>query len=167
MLNLFLNFKFNFFKKKDEGKPLDKLYKASKNFNLSVLPIAQDYDIDNLYPITNHVHIWSTFVIGNDKSYILCNIGDEYISFKDKDNIVNTKGTHLPKDLFEFLNNVWDITLEGKNLQFFIVLDNHLYLFNSYSLKNEKNKVVAASGFMRKFESIKINKNIISEGLAF
>ena len=61
----------------------------------------------------------------------------------------------IPKELFGFLNNVWDISLKGKNLQFFIVLNTHLYIFNSYYLKNEKGVITGCVGFMRSFEAIK------------
>ena len=162
MFNLNFNFKFNFLKRKDEN--LNKLYKVSKAYNLSVLPISPDYSFDNLYPITNHVEVWSTLVVGSDKSYILCNVGDENIKFENKDEIVNTKGSKIPRDLFLFLNNVWDISLTGKNLQFFIVLDSHLYIFNSYCLKNEKGHIVGCIGFIRNFQSIKINTDLITQG---
>ena len=155
MFNLNLNFNFKFLKKKKDD--VTKLYNASKNFNLSVLPVSPEYCINNLFPVTNHVDLWSTFIIGNDKSYILCNVGDVNVTFQDIPNIINTKGVTIPKDLFIFLNNVWDMTLQGKNLQFFIVLDSRLYIFNSYCLTNEKNQVIGATGFMRNFESIKID----------
>jgi hypothetical protein len=160
MLTFNFNFKFNNFFKKKENE-INKLYNASKAYNLSVLPISPNYNFDNLFPITNHVEFWSTFIIGSDKSYILCNVGDSYIKFENKD-IVNTKGAKIPKDLFEFLNNVWDISLGGKNLQFFIVLDSHLYIFNSYCLKNEQGIIIGCTGFMRNFESIKVRDDLIN-----
>jgi len=148
-INFLIN---NYFKKKNDIK---KLYHESKKYNLSVLPTAPDYVFENLYPISNHVEIWSIFVVGNDKNYILCNV-DSNIKFENKDKILNTKGSALPEELFEFLNNVWDITLGGKNLQFFIVLDAHLYIFNSYYFSNERGKVIGATAFLRDFENVKI-----------
>ena len=67
MFTFNFNFKLNnFLKKKDDN--INTLYNASKAYNLSVLPVSPNYNFDNLFPITNHVEFWCTFIIGSDKS---------------------------------------------------------------------------------------------------
>ena len=126
---------------------------------MSILPISSGYELDNLYPITDRVKEWNTFIVGNDKTYILSNIGDERVQVSG-DDLVDTKGNTLPSELFQFFDNVWTHTLQGKQLQFYIVLNGKLYFINTYSLRNENNKIIGAILFMRNFDTIPDTYNV-------
>jgi hypothetical protein len=168
LITLFENLNFNIFcrpkkRRKTKEDAMENLYRVSKEYKLSILPISNTYELDNLYPITDRVKEWNTFVIGNDKTYILANIGDKKINLNSTDlNIVDTKGSKLPNELFRFFDNVWTHTLEGKQLQFYIVLNGKLYLINTYCLRNENKKVIGAIMFMRDFDTLPetYNQNI-------
>lgn len=168
LITLFENLNFNIFcrpkkRRKQKEDAMENLYRVSKEYKLSILPISNTYELDNLYPITDRVKQWNTFVIGNDKTYILANIGDRKINLNSTDlNIVDTKGSKLPNELFRFFDNVWTHTLEGKQLQFYIVLNGKLYLINTYCLRNENKKVIGAIMFMRDFDTLPetYNQNI-------
>jgi hypothetical protein len=129
------------------------LYTIGEKHNISILPIQQAFDLDNLYPKSNHVQEWTTLVIGKDKTYILCNLGN--ISFVNSNKLVNHKGTGiLPAALEEFFDPIWDNTLTGKNLQLFMVIDGRTYFMNTYSFKNNSAQSIGACMFLREFNTI-------------
>lgn len=157
-----MSFVFNCFCSKPQSKREAKngrdsfennLYTIGEKHNISILPIQQTFEIDNLYPKTNHVHDWTTLIIGKDKTYVLCQLGT--ITFANSDKLVNHKGAGiLPESLEEFFEPLWDKTLTGKNLQLFIVIDGRTYFMNTYSLKNNNSQVIGACMFLRLFDTI-------------
>lgn len=152
------------FKKKndepsDKNNPLDRrIYDVSRENKISILPIAANYDIENLYPLTDRVHLWNTFVVGNDKTYILANICDSAMAPNETLNAANLLNHRsngiIPNDLSQFLDAVWDRTLNGRQLQFFMVWNSRLYFTNTFPFFNGKNKVIGAVMFMRAFETM-------------
>lgn len=141
--------------KKNRHKDImDSLYRVSKQYKISILPIANVYELDNLYPITDRVKEWNTFIVGNDKTYILSNIGDNKVYIPQDNNIVDTKGASIPEELFLFLDNVWTHTLKGKQLQFYMILNGQIYLINTYCLYNANSKIIGAILFMRNFDTL-------------
>jgi hypothetical protein len=145
----------NLFCRPKKDTVMESLYKVSKEYKLSILPISDSYELDNLYPITDRVKEWNTFIVGNDKTYILANLGDKKVNINENlRDIVDTKGGRLPDELFKFFDNVWTHTLSGKQLQFYIVLNGRLYLINTYCFRNENKKVIGAIMFMRDFDSL-------------
>lgn len=155
---IFENLKLSCFwgdsKKKEKEKQLEqRMYRVSTEYNISILPIQTDFDIDNLYPITDHVEVWNIFVIGNDKTYILANIKDPNIHVPNVEGLLNHKSENiLPNELHQFFDTLWDTTLNGKQLQFYMLWNTRLYLLNSYPISNDKKKVIGACLFMRQFE---------------
>lgn len=156
-----LSFVFNCFCTKpiptNERKENDKLtrniYDMSQKHNINILPINMNYEINNLYPKSNMVHEWTILIIGNDKTYILANINAPGLG--DSEKLLNHKGTGLfPEPIEEFLEPVWDKTLKGNNLQFFMLYNGKTYLVNTYAMSNHKGKVIGACLFMRLFESL-------------
>lgn len=144
--------------KRDKNKRImDSLYRVSQKYKISILPIANVYELDNLYPITDRVKEWNTFIIGNDKTYILSNIGDDKVYIPTDNNIVDTKGVSIPEELFLFLDNVWTHTLKGKQLQFYMILNGQIYLINTYCLYNANGKIIGATLFMRNFDTLPTN----------
>lgn len=160
--NLNLTCVLPFFKKKRK-QGINNLMDESHNYNLHILPISSDYILQNLYPITDRVNEWNTFIVGNDKTYILSNVCDnKYLNFTTENTeIVDTRGHKLPIEIFEFFDKIWTITLKGENLQFYMVVKSVLYFINTYSLKNTNDKIIGAILFMRNFDTLpKSNSDI-------
>lgn len=136
------------------------LYTVSKRLKISVLPVDSTYDLDDLYPVNNHVDLWNVFVVGKSKDYIVAQVGNKQCLLSksqlgiDTSKILDTKGGTLPEELFEFFDKVWDITLTGKSLTMYTVMTGKLYLINTYALHNNNNHITGACLFMRDFESI-------------
>ncbi len=137
-------------KNKREDFFINSIVTSDPSHNMVILPVRSSFELDNLYPKQNHVDKWSTFIIGLDKTYILASSSDFRIS-----NLVNHKGTNIiPNSLEQFLDPIWDRTLEGNQVQLFIVIDKQTYLLNSYALKNNSDKIIGACLFMRLVDSL-------------
>jgi hypothetical protein len=158
-----MSFVFNCFCTAKESTNADKqsenetfarsLFNLSEKHNISILPVENTFELENLYPKRNHVEEWTTFVVGKDKTYIVSNPGS--MSFANSDNLVNHKGTgFLPSSLEEFLDPIWDRTLGGNDLQFFILYDGKTYFVNTFGFKNRSGNIVGACMFLRLFETI-------------
>jgi hypothetical protein len=174
--NLFENidFVFNCFGKKitknetlDEDELDQNIYnnKISKKFKISILPITPNFDIENLYPLTDHVELWNIFVVGNDKTYILANVNDPFITLPQACKLPNKLSDHiLPTELNIVFDSIWNKTLVGKQLQFYMVWNGKLYFINTYPFHNGKKKVIGAILFMRGFDTAEnkiINENAV------
>lgn len=141
----------------------NQLLKAAHTYNISILPVVANYNIDNLYPSTNQVHLWNTFVVGNDKTYILANIKDLGLltdnEKNDQDSVSgrllnNRSYSILPSALSQFMDTIWDYTLGGQQMQFFMLWNARLFFTNTYPLQNTHSKVIGAVMFMRAFDSL-------------
>lgn len=167
--NLFESITCNFFcnneKRKNKKKKYDNLYEISEKLKISIIPTPDDLDIDNLYPIKNHVIHWNTFIIGKDKKYILSNIGNEKclessLNINAKD-IVDTFGDDkFPTEFYKFMDHVWDIVLTNKQVQLYIVMSGSTYLINSYPIVNKKGNVIGGILFMRDFDNMDKYSNV-------
>lgn len=147
---------FNCFCDNPQNKPNDQrrkrrsfernIYDIGAKYNISVLPIQQTFELDNLYPQTNQVHEWTTLVVGKDKTYVLTHLGS--ISFAKSDQLVNHKGPGIiPHELQDFFDPLWDETLAGTNLQLFLVIDGLTYFMNTFSFKNNHGSIIGACMF--------------------
>lgn len=158
--NLFENIVIKCFfggkKAKYEDEEIDKkIYNLSKQYKISILPINPNFDIDNLYPLTDHVELWNIFIIGNDKTYILANVNDPYMSIPGVESLPNKQGHNvLPEELALLFDSLWTKTLQGKQLQFYIVWNSKLYFVNTYPFYNGQRKVIGAILFMRAFDTM-------------
>jgi hypothetical protein len=141
---------------------LDKnLYKVTRKYKISILPITPNFDIDNLYPLTDHVELWNIFIVGNDKTYILANVNDPHILIPNVGMLPNKQAQNiLPDEMMTVLNSIWTKTLTGKQLQFYMVWNSKLYFINTYPFFNGKSAVIGAIMFMRAFESMPETKFI-------
>jgi len=169
--NVFENLNFSFqclkngnISKKNVDDDLDKnIYKVTREFKVSILPITPNFDIDNLYPLTDHVELWNIFIVGNDKTYILANVNDPHIKIPLAHNLANNQGNHLlPNELVMVFDSIWTRTLTGRQLQFYMVWNGKLYFINTYPFFNGKQKVIGAILFMRAFETMPETKFITS-----
>lgn len=142
--------------KNDEMDDIDrKIYNVTREYKVSILPITPNFDIDNLYPLTDHVELWNIFIVGNDKTYILANVNDSHIMIPNASKLPNHKGTNiLSEELLKIFDNLWARTLQGRQLQFYMVWNSKLYFVNTYPFFNGKEKVIGAILFMRAFETM-------------
>lgn len=124
--------------------------------SIVILQIKDTVDIENLFPITNHVALWNSFVVGKNKEYILVSVNDELKELIIRDKLLNNTGENiLPKDLNDFFEYLWRTTIyDSINLQLYMLYQDSVYLVNTYSLKNAKNNVIGAVGFMRKVKNM-------------
>lgn len=142
-----------------------KIYNVSREYKISILPITPNFDIDNLYPLTDHVELWNTFVVGNDKTYILASVNDPHIVIPRVDDLPNNRGKNmLPDELYIMFDTLWTKTLQGKQLQFYMVWNSKLYFMNTYPFFNGKGKVIGAILFMRAFETMPETRFTTLEG---
>jgi hypothetical protein len=138
-------------KKEDD---ITKIQKLSTKHNISILPIKNFFELESLYPVTNQVHTWSTFIIGKDKTYVLAN-GYNFDLGSPCDDLLNKKAPgHMNDTLVEFFEPVWDRTLKGQQLQFFMVYNGITYIVNTYALRNESQVIIGACMFIRTFDSM-------------
>lgn len=138
---------------------LDKnIYAASHKHNINVLPVLPNFDIQNLYPITDRVEQWNVLVVGSDKTYILASLKDPFMRMDPPDAetlLPNRQGPEvLPAELNAFFDPVWDKTLLGRQLQFYILWNERLYFINTYPFFNSSHRVIGAILFMRAFHSL-------------
>lgn len=135
------------------GQLRSELYNVSRKYKISILPVASGYNIENLYPLTDHVELWNIFIVGRDKTYILANCKNLKIP-RSSELVNNTADGILPDELKDFFDPIWDQTLNGNQLQFYIIFDGRTYFVNSYPFFNERKRVIGAILFLRLFETM-------------
>lgn len=127
---------------------------AGTTYDITMLPVAPDFDITNLYSHTTDARLWNTFVIGNDMTYIHASINDPHTKIPLANALPNTRGKGLPNELVMLFDALWTKTLAGKHQQMFMVWNGKLYITNTYPLTNSKSKnIIGAVMFMRAFEN--------------
>jgi hypothetical protein len=138
-------------KDKEKIDHYPELQNLSFKYNISVLPLFKSFNIDDLHPTTNNVENWITFIIGKDKRYIVAN-NINYLNINISQNEILNK---IGKDgIFDFLNPLWDKTLQGRKLQFFMIYQNKTYFVNTYPYYNNVNIIIGASMFIRPFDTM-------------
>jgi hypothetical protein len=140
-------------KQKSEENIL-KIQALSKKHNISILPIMNSYEIQSLYPETSQAHTWSTFIIGKDKTYALTNKYDFNIESSYNKLFKRTTNGQLHDDLLEFFDPIWERTLNGQQLQFFMIYCSIIYFVNTFALRNDSYKVIGASMFIRSLDTM-------------
>lgn len=143
------NVSFRFNLRRRNTQFIDKeLYEYSKQNDILLIPLLNDYELNNLYPIMDEVEKWDIFIVGSDKTYILAKTR----SFTNRinDGILNKKiNDNIDNKFHDFLDKIWDRTLNGKNIQIFVYTRKTLYFLNSYSFRNQKNDIIGAICFIR------------------
>jgi hypothetical protein len=145
---------FSCFKGHDDMVQLNQqLYNVSKKYKISILPIVSGFNLDNLYPLTDQVQFWNIFIVGRDKTYILASCKN--IKIPNTEQLLNkTADGILPDELREFFDPIWDKTLKGSQLQFYIVFNSSTYFVNTYPFYNDRKRVIGAIMFLRLFETM-------------
>lgn len=139
-----------------------RLYEIARKHEIGILPVIDTYQVTNLYPLSNHVHLWNIFIIGKDKIYILASIND-FEGFPDTKGILNTNASLiLPDTLKEFFDPVWDKTLMGRQLQFYMIYFGRTYFVNTYPFYNEDKVIIGAIMFVRSFEYLRVKDHNMS-----
>ena len=106
--------------------------------------------------------MWNIFIIGNDKVYILASIND-FEGFPDTKGILNTNASLvLPDTLKEFFDPVWDKTLMGRQLQFYMIFFGRTYFVNTYPFYNEDKLIIGAIMFVRSFEYLRVKDHNVT-----
>jgi len=152
---------FNCFcvKPDDRKEKVKDLLAFNERYNITILPVIDDYVFENLYPKTNQVQTWNVFIVGNDKTFITSNNTD----FNIPDDIINTRGEKIPsQELKDFFDEIFEKTLKGQDLQFLMIFSNKTYVVNTYYLSNQNKKVIGACAFIRLFDLLpKITDTLI------
>lgn len=145
----------------DDDHLTNQIFRLCEKHRISILPVRRSFEVEDLYPSTNQVHTWNIFVIGKDKNYILSTTN--CINIENASNLVNNKADGvIPLHFVEFFEPVWDKTLSGSRLQFFMVYEGRTYLVDTYPFQNTTGNVIGACMFMRLFETLPMSmfKNI-------
>ena len=122
--------------------------------NVIVLPTRQGVILDNIYPINNHCDLFNILIVGSDKNYLFNRLHD--LAFPGSEKLTNSKYVEkMPSSLRNILDTIWDKTLGGKILHFYMIYKGKTYLTNSFPLQNEQNKSVGAIAFIRNVETIR------------
>jgi hypothetical protein len=124
--------------------------------NITILPVygkEMSGGDSNLYPVSNHVDTWNTFVVGSDKTYILANVNNPLTHVPNHEYLQNHKGDNiLPPEMHQFFDAVWDKTLLNNTMHLFVAWNEQLFRVNSFPLVSELGVVVGAVMFMKTFD---------------
>jgi hypothetical protein len=105
-----------------------RLHELGDRYNISTLPVLIGKELTDLYPITDQVHKWNTFIVGKNKNYILVNCYDLNLGVDEREILNKQSDNYLVDELNEYFNPVWDKTLNGNDLQFFMIWKGKTYL---------------------------------------
>lgn len=121
---------------------------------IHILPTNEQFKLKNLYPSTNKTEKWSVLCVGSDLTYIKVCLGD--FNLKGMDFLTNKKGGNvISKRLNDTLEPIWNATLKGNRLQFFLLVNGLTYLVNSFPLDNTDGSVIGAVMFIRAYTTEK------------
>jgi hypothetical protein len=153
-----LKFHFNCFcgekdsklKNKYKNKFIESIHEHGQAYNITVIPVQVDFEIDNIYPETNQVDKWNIIIIGRDKTFVHVHLYDLVIP--DAENFVNNRaGSVLNRELRDFFDPVFENTLAGQQLQFIMGWLGNIHLVNTYPIKNQNNMIIGAILFIRNY----------------
>ena len=122
------------------------------DYGINIIPLDSDiFRPENLYPPWNHVELWNAFVIGNDKTYILASVRSLAVPEGMSEDVLNRVGSSvMDAQLVRFLDPIWDKTLKGSSLQFFVEIQLQKFIVQSFPLKRNA-RVLGAILFMYPF----------------
>jgi hypothetical protein len=152
-LNCFGNREANHVKRNTRDvRDLADIYEKQQ-YDIVMLPIIPDFfKMDNLYPPWNHVDEWDIFMVGNDKTYILANVNSFKTSVNLSQHLLNNRAAGIvDEELAMFLDPLWDKTLAGSQLQFFMEMREQQYIVNTFHLTNMDKTIVGAVMLLRPF----------------
>jgi hypothetical protein len=134
----------------NNNKFVESIHELGQQYNISVLPVHANFEIDNIYPETNQVDKWNIIIIGSDKTFVHVHLYD--LQIPDAQLFLNHRsGAVLGKELKEFFDPVFDATLCGRQLQFLIGWSGDIYLVNTFPIRNPNSNVIGAILFIRNY----------------
>lgn len=117
--------------------------------DIHILPTNEHLHLTNLYPSTNATERWSVLCVGSDMTYIKVSLGD--FKLKNMENLTNKKGGNIiSKEVNAIFEPIWNSTLKGQRLQFFMLVNGYTYLVNTFPLENI-DRVIGAIMFIRNY----------------
>ncbi len=132
-----------------------KIIEMGATHKLQILPVMRGKEITDLYPPTDQVHLWNTFVVGSNLNYIVANVNDLNIGVPDPKYLLNSKAENImDDDIKNFFNNIWKETLGGVDLQFFMIKSGKTYFVNTYCLQNGNQQTIGGLCFIRNIETL-------------
>lgn len=122
---------------------------------LQILPVMRGKEILDLYPPTDQVHLWNTFIVGKQMNYIVANVNDLNIGVDDPKYLLNSTADNLmDEDIKKFFNHIWKETLGGVDLQFFMIKAGKTFFVNTYCLQNGNQQTIGGLCFIRNVETL-------------
>lgn len=132
-----------------------KIIEMGATHKLQILPVMRGKEIIDLYPPTDQVHLWNTFVVGKKLNYIVANVNDLNIGVPDPKYLLNIKADNImDEDIKNFFDHIWKETLNGVDLQFFMIKSGKTYFVNTYCLQNGNQQTIGGLCFIRNIETL-------------
>lgn len=132
-----------------------KIIEMGATHKLQILPVMRGKEILDLYPPTDQVHLWNTFVVGKKLNYIVANVNDLNIGVPDPKYLLNTRADNImDDDIKNFFDHIWKETLDGVDLQFFMIKSGRTYFVNTYCLQNGNHQTIGGLCFIRNIETL-------------
>lgn len=128
---------------------------TSKQVKIKMLPTVPAFELENLYPPSANVETWNIFIVGIDKTYILASVKDPHLDIPQARELPNHIGNNiLPQELTVVFDSIWNKTLAGKQLQFYMVWNGKIFLVNTYPFFSGMRRVIGGILFMRAFDAM-------------
>jgi hypothetical protein len=132
-----------------------RIIEMGANHKLQILPVMRGKEILDLYPVTDQVHLWNTFVVGKKMNYIVANVNDLNIGVEDPKYLLNTTADNLmDDDIKTFFEHIWKETLGGVDLQFFMIKSGKTFFVNTYCLQNGNQETIGGLCFIRNVQTL-------------
>lgn len=160
------NFKINnccFFggkKKSEKPNEYENIYQRAKQGKIVVLPVKQDFRVDSIFPVGNHVaENVSLILVGLHREYVHVKL-TEPLNFRSSEDVLNhTDCGAMPKEFKSFLDAVFDLTFTGKNLQMMVMYQGAvLYCMGFPLYGDDSKKIVGSLVLLTDFTSV-VEKN--------
>jgi hypothetical protein len=132
-----------------------RIIEMGASHKLQILPVMRGKEIVDLYPPTDQVHLWNTFVVGRKLNYIVANVNDLNIGVDEPKYLLNNHADNImDKDIKQFFDHIWKETLDGVDLQFFMIKGGKTFFVNTYCLQNGNNQTIGGLCFIRNIETL-------------
>jgi hypothetical protein len=129
----------------------NKLMSLQENIDIKVLPFLSFLPLTDIFPESNHVAGWSTYVNGKNKRLVVSQdnlqLSDNSMLNKKYDNVLDGKNG-------EFFDTVFQMIISGHENQFLMVYKEKLYFANCYCFRNEEKAVIGGILFIRLYTSM-------------
>lgn len=140
---------FNCFCVSKRNDCFDEVVSTAEQNNVLVLPARAIDNLKNLYPVSDNVESrFNILIVGSDKSYILCKLSD--LKLTGADRLENHKYSQsMPENIRAILDSIWDKTLLGNSLMFYLVVQGRTFVCNSFPLYTNNNIICGAMCCLR------------------